>query len=207
MSSQDLEREVKFYVPDLKFVRGRLRALDAHLRRERSHEYNLRFDTAGGDLLREARVLRLRRDRAARLTYKGPGEDRGDVSHRLEIEFVVDDFNAARRFLEALGYQVSMVYEKYRTIYALSVFDKRECLVTLDEMPFGDFVEIEGPASAEIRRAAERLGLSWKDRVLESYAQLFDRVKATLKPDFRDLTFENFRGLEVLPEHLGVRPT
>lgn len=41
--------------------------------------------------------------------------------------------------LQELGYVVSEVYEKYRTTYKLNVLQ-----ITLDEMPYGMFVEIEG---------------------------------------------------------------
>ena len=34
-----------------------------------------------------------------------------------ELEFTVGDFDMARAFLQALGYQVSMIYEKYRAGY------------------------------------------------------------------------------------------
>ena len=59
-------------------------------------------------------MLRLRRDSSVRLTYKGPGKTIDGVHLRKEIEFAASDFDAAQAFLEALGYQVQMIYEKYR---------------------------------------------------------------------------------------------
>ena len=44
------------------------------------------------------------------------------------------DFEAARRLLEALGYRLTVMYEKYRTTYHL-----RHLIVVLDEMPYGEF--------------------------------------------------------------------
>ena len=55
-------------------------------------------------------------------------------------KFEVSSFDNAKALLEALGYRVSVMYEKYRTTY-----DWGGCEVTLDEMPYGDFAEIEGP--------------------------------------------------------------
>jgi adenylate cyclase class 2 len=82
------------------------------------------------------------------------------VRLRQEIEFTVSDFEAARRFLEALGYHVALMYEKYRTTY-----DLEGVHITLDKMPYGNFIEIEGPDPASIRRINEQLGLDWEQRV------------------------------------------
>jgi adenylate cyclase class 2 len=205
MPAAHRELEVKFYVSQLEGVLNRLRELGAAERQARSHELNLRFDSADGELARTFQVLRLRQDQTARLTYKGPAEAWEGVSNRVEIELEVDDFAAARRFLEALGFRVSMIYEKYRTAWDLPLSEGRVCHVTLDEMPYGKFVEVEGGSGAQIRRAGELLRLDWEARVLASYAELFGRLCQALNLDFRDLTFENFRDLSPSPGDLGVR--
>ncbi len=195
------EIEVKFYVRALTPIRERLERLGAILRRERAHEVNLRFDLPDGSLRRTDRVLRLRTTSGepARMTYKGPGELRGGVRARQEIEFSVGDADAARALLEALGFQVTAVYEKYRAIYD---FDGRE--VMLDELPFGAFVEIEGEDADSIRQAAEALGLAWEERIPSSYLHLFERARQSRGLTFRDLTFANFDGLEIQAADLGV---
>ena len=198
MSKSDQELEVKFYLSDLPALRARLEAAGAQLFKPRVHEINLRFDTPSGDLSRSYRVLRLRQDSEARLTYKGPGELVDGVRSRQELEFTVSDFETARHFLEALGYEVSVMYEKYRATYILD-----GVLVTLDEMPYGNFAEIEGPDGASIRKTAEVLGLDWERRILDSYIMLFDRLRERFGLAFRDLSFENFEGVQVLPEDLG----
>jgi adenylate cyclase class 2 len=91
-----------------------------------------------------------------------------------------------------------MRYEKYRTTYTLGDLE-----VVLDEMPYGDFAEIEGPDGQSIQTAAQRLDLNWDTRILDSYTVLFERVRAQLGVGFRDLSFENFKGLTVTPEMLG----
>jgi adenylate cyclase class 2 len=200
MSPSDQELEVKFYLASLKGLESRLQALGARLVQPRVREINLRFDTPVGDLTRSYRVLRLRQDTEARLTYKGPGQVQDGVRARQELEFTVSNFDTARALFEALGYQVSVMYEKYRATYTLD-----NVLVTLDEMPYGDFAEIEGPDGLSIRSAAEKLGLNWEVRILESYLILFDRVRTALGFAFRDLSFVNFEGMYVPAEALGVR--
>jgi adenylate cyclase class 2 len=200
MATKDQELEVKFFLTNLAALEERLQALGARLAQPRVHEVNLRFDTPGRDLARSLRVLRLRMDSEARVTFKGPGSEQGGARLRRELEFTVSDFDTARALFEGLEYEVYLMYEKYRATYA---FD--EALVTLDEMPYGSFAEIEGPDGETIRLAAQKLGLDWEARILDSYTALFDRVKETLNLAFRDLSFQNFEGIRVTQEALGVR--
>jgi len=197
----DQEIEVKFYLQDLAAFRQRLLSAGAFLTQPRVKEINLRFDTPQKDLSQKAQVLRLRQDEAAHLTFKGPGALEGGVLSRQEIEFEVSDFAAARRFLEALGYRVFTTYEKIRENFTLAGVQ-----VSLDEMPFGNFTELEGPNPEAIRKLAESLGLAWERRITMSYLELFARLKAQLALPFDDLTFEAFRDLTIRPEDLGVQP-
>ena len=184
---KDQEIEVKFLVANLAQVEGRLKSLDARQTQARLHEVNLRLDTPDLALTKSLQVLRLRQDDQARVTYKGPGIDQGGARLRQEIEFIVSDFEASRRLFAALGYQVAMMYEKYRRVYDLD-----DVHVTLDEMPYGDFIEIEGPQPESILLASQRLGLAWERRILDSYTALFEELRAVLRFEFRDLNFENF---------------
>jgi adenylate cyclase class 2 len=201
MTTNDQESEVKYYISDLPALERRLQSLGAQLVQPRVHEINLRFDVADGELVKTGQVLRLRQDSEARLTYKGPSQTEEGVRVRQEIEFIVSDHRAARAFLEALGYHVSMGYEKYRTSYDLG-----GAHVVLDEMPYGDFTEIEGPDPAIIQAVNQRLGLDWEARVPESYTVLFDLLREKLGLPFTDLTFENFQQLSISPADLDVRP-
>jgi len=198
--ASDQELEVKFYISDIEALRARLTQAGARQVQPRTYELNLRFDTPDGQMTRAHQVLRLRRDRRSRLTYKGPSETQQGVRVRQEIEFSVSDFEAARAFLAALGYQVSMQYEKYRAEYELGGTH-----VTLDELPYGDFSEIEGPDPDTIQAVNRRLGLDWSARVSESYAGLFFRLQDELALGFRDLTFQNFEALQITPQKLGLR--
>lgn len=199
MSINNQELEVKFYIADLKALERRIIEQGAHLVQPRTHEVNLRFDTLDGELKRNYQVLRLRMDNAARLTFKGPGEEQDGARLRRELEFVVSDFSTAKELFEALGYVVDVMYEKYRTVYNLG-----KVLVTLDEMPYGIFAEIEGPDGDSIRTTAERLELDWQARILDSYLVLFDRARSALGFDFQHLSFENFEAIEVSPSSLDV---
>jgi adenylate cyclase class 2 len=201
MNLKDQEVEVKFFVTRLDQIEQRIRELGGELVQPRTLEVNLRFDTSENDLERGFRVLRLRKDTRSRLTYKGPGEIQQGVRTRQEIEFEVSDFDSATAFLLALGYRVSMIYEKYRAAYHFMGTE-----IALDELPYGSFVEIEGADSPAIQAVNDRLGLDWQASVPTSYTGLFESLRQRKQLPFRDLSFENFAGFPITPELLGVRP-
>jgi adenylate cyclase class 2 len=195
------ELELKYNVFDLARIEKRLTTLGALCDQPRTLEINLRFDAPDYSLTLAGKALRLRYDTKARLTYKGPSQSQEGIRLREEIEFVVDNFQAAQAFLIALGYQVSLVYEKYRSGYILG-----DVHILLDELPYGNFVEIEGPDPAKIRAVNEQLGLNWETRISESYTVLFERLRKNLGLSFRDLIFENFQGLQVTTANLEIQP-
>jgi len=201
MDQQNKELEVKFYISKLEKLETKLKDLGAKLVQNRTQEYNLRFDTPGGDLAHGFRVLRLRQDNAIRLTYKGPGEVDDGVRSRQEIEITVSDFDQTQKLIEALGFEVSMVYEKYRMGYELD-----GVLIALDEMPYGDFVELEGSDTISIKKVSSKLDLDWDTRILDSYAALFDTFKKNLSVSIDTLTFADFTGIIATPDQLGVSP-
>ena len=195
------EKEVKFYLNDLEAMASRLEATGAELVRPRILERNLRLDTSDGALSAEKRVLRLRQDDQVRVTYKDNTHTENGVLVRTEIEFATDNLEVVRKFFEALGYKVVVIYEKYRRAYRLGDVE-----VVLDEMPFGNFMEIEAPNTTLIEGVAQMLGLNWERRGIVSYLGLFEVLKKHREIDFRDLSFENFAALEIAPEDLEVEP-
>lgn len=199
MNLKGQEIEVKFLVSDLAGLEARLRALGANPVQPRQFELNLRYDTPKGKLTKAHQVLRLRQDSKVKIAYKGPGELHEGARLRQELEFEVSDFETAQKVLEALGFEVSVIYEKYRAAYRLGAVE-----VTLDELPFGNFCEIEGPGGSVLHAAAEELGLDWEKRVLSSYLSLFNQIRKKMGLSFRDLSFANFKGLAVEPADLKV---
>jgi adenylate cyclase class 2 len=47
---------------------------------------------------------------------------------------------------------------------------------------------------ADIRQAADALGLDWERRILVNYLGLMMQAQSYYELDFDDLTFENFKG-------------
>ncbi len=185
------EVEVKLYTPDLVGVKRALEAAGATLVKPRLFERNVRYDSADGMLSARGIVLRLRQDDAARLTFKADERVMAGIATRFEAEVEVSNFALMDVILGRLGYEVALVYEKYRTTYELEGAE-----VVLDELPFGNFSEIEGDA-ATIERAVEVLGLGAARRMSGSYVYIFLGLKRRLGLTDRDCTFEAFSGVDV----------
>lgn len=198
---EDQEREVKFYIQDLEALAERLHICGADLTRVRTLEINLRLDTQDRSLYKQGRMLRLRQDDRARVTYKADARVEGGVIARTEIEFTVDNFTVALKLFEALGYQTMVIYEKYRRVYRIGDVE-----VTLDELPMGNFVEIEAPNNTLIEGVAQMLGLDWSKGIATNYIGLFETARANRGFTFNDLIFENFHDLTLLPGDMGVEP-
>jgi adenylate cyclase class 2 len=195
------ETEAKFYIRDLRKIELRLRELKAQLIQPRTHETNLRFDNANSDLRNTYRVLRLRQDEKARLTFKGPSEENeGGILSRREIEFVVEDFENARQFLEALGFEAVVFYEKFRTTYEIN-----DIHIMLDELPYGEFVEIEGENVEAIHTIANLLELNWNAMIKAGYHALFERVAGKYNLESSQLSFTALNKVKITPDDLSIQ--
>jgi adenylate cyclase, class 2 len=201
MTDHPLEMEVKFYLGNPRVFEENVRAAGASLVQPRTFEVNYRFDTKDKKLTSSRQVLRLRKDSKITLTYKGSADKNALVSIRPEIEVEIENFDSMNEILAALGFEVSVIYEKWRTVYLLD-----GCEVTLDEMPYGQFTEIEGPDPLTIEKVAKRLRLDWNLRIKKSYLSLFEALKDLKGLTICDLTFEAFAGMDVHADELNLSP-
>ncbi len=195
------EREIKFYVQDLGKIAERLRLSGAVMTRPRTLERNLRLDSRDHELEQKGQLLRIRKDDKVSVTYKADARVEGSVIARTEIEFEADDARMVQKLFERLGYNVSVIYEKFRSRYKLG-----DVVVVLDELPFGDFVEIEAPNNILIEGVSQMLGLDFSKGMAINYLGLFEIFKSNRAVDFVDLTFENFEGMTVSSADLQVQP-
>jgi adenylate cyclase, class 2 len=153
----------------------------------RQLEIDQTFDLPSGELRQSGRLLRLRSAGGRWLvTYKGP-VDGGSHKSREEIETDVTDGLAFDQILAALGYQPSFAYEKFRTVFKAP---GDEGIVTLDETPIGDFLELEGPGYW-IDRTAQQLGFRPADYITSSYAALYEEHRKTHGTVPRDMKFQS----------------
>lgn len=187
-NNDNLEVEVKFLVSSLTMVRARLVEAGAELVAPRVYERNVRYDTSDEQLLQRLELLRLRQDTRVRLTFKGPAaeDELSEAKVREEIEIEISDYDRMDLILRRLGFIPMQVYEKYRETYHWQGVE-----IVLDEMPFGEFVELEG-AEVKLMLVAAALGLDWGRRVTNNYLEMMEMCRRAFDLPFSDLTFADF---------------
>lgn len=165
-----VETEVKIRVNDPDRMAERLREAGFTLSVARSFEANTLYDTSEGSLRAAGHILRLRHVAGRSIvTFKGQ-EQSGSHKTREEIETEVGSAAAAHTILDRLQLHPVFRYEKYRTEFKQGGDDSG--VVTLDETPIGNFLELEGPGEW-IDGNARRLGFGPADYVLDSYGKLY----------------------------------
>lgn len=169
--ASDIETEVKIRLARAADALGFLYAAGFRMSEPRLFEVNILYDTPDAAVRRSGAILRLREagERSV-LTWKGRRDSRSHKT-REELETTVGSAEVLRQILTRLGYSAVFRYEKYRTEFRRPT-EPFAGVVTLDETPIGDFIEIEGPDDW-IDKTAARLGFEQKDYVLESYGALY----------------------------------
>ncbi len=163
------EIEIKLPLPDADEGRRLLEEAGLHPASPRVLQHDIVFDTADRKLSLAGSLLRVRQTGSlGLLTFKGPAEY-GKHKAREELEIELPEPATAAAILERLGFESVFRYEKYRTPFA---GPEPDGLVTLDETPIGDFLELEG-SPEWIDRTAARLGFTESDYITVSYAHLY----------------------------------
>lgn len=175
MQPKNKEIEIKFEVKDLGKIAEKLKHLNAVEKIKRHFEDNIVFDNELGDLQRRGCLLRLRKDFKQILTFKtgmeyeaGPKTDK--IKHRDEFEIEISNFDTTIELLAHLGYKISRRYQKYRSVWQLGNVE-----VMLDELPFANFVEVEG-AEADIMAVIKLLELKFEERVTPADNVKYDKL-------------------------------
>lgn len=168
----EIEKEIKLKIDSTKKLIKKINGSGFQLIRARFFEDNFLFDFENKRLLLKGCILRLRFMKGKGiLTYKEPYSIPSLAKVRKEIETVVDDPSALFNILKNLGLKVIFRYQKYRRIYK-----KGDLLLSIDETPIGNFIELEGPEQ-DIVTEAENLGFSSSDFIKESYMEIFFKEK------------------------------
>ena len=181
------EVEIKFKVPSTAKLRGKLKPLGFRVKTPRTHEMNTLYDFPGQTLRRRGEILRLRKyGRTWTLTHKAKGTA-GRHKSRVETETTLNDGTKAEAIFSSLGLQPVFRYEKFRAEWQ----DSRGHLV-LDQTPIGTYAELEGPAKW-IDAMAKRLGLTQRDYITHTYAELFGEWKRRTGSKAKEMTFRDVK--------------
>jgi len=164
------ETEVKIPLPEGVDILECLNRAGFTLSVPRQFESNTIYDSPDRRLRQAEMIVRLREVGGKFvLTWKGPGEQ-SKYKSRPELETTVGSLDVLHKILGQLGFEPVFRYEKYRREFAQG--NNSHGVVTLDETPIGDFLELEGPGDW-IDETASRLGFSPENYSLESYGRLY----------------------------------
>jgi predicted adenylyl cyclase CyaB len=172
--SVETEAKIALRAGEMELIRSRLLFLGA-TRGPVDDEQNVVFDVKLRNERRRRRLrLRTFDGRAdAVLTSKGPAQKTSAFKSRDEFEVRVHSAESARELLTQLGFRPRVAYNKHREHWHIG-----ETVVALDQLAFGDYLEIEGE-EREIMSTLELLGLSQRPHIDAGYARLARECSAT----------------------------
>ncbi len=137
----EIEKKYRLSGEQKQFVLDALEEFQAEYKGE-DYEENTIY--GGGVLDDGTAVLRIRRTQDKTiLTFKKAVQNEFAVKQRVEHETEVADADEIVKIVENLGFVPRLVYEKRRKTWRF-----RSVEIVLDELPFGEFMEIEGSITA-----------------------------------------------------------
>ena len=181
--SGNLEIEVKLKIANLNEMRRLVLSLGLEEKVNRAFEENWILDFPQKRLRQRGCLLRLRHyNGRSYVTFKSPSTQASNLKIRKELETEVSDHAILFQILQRLGLVQIFRYQKYRSIFEpKSPRSRARVILTLDETPIGNYMEIEGPPK-HIEKIASQLGFSKKEFIKESYLALFARIHNSSLP-------------------------
>lgn len=129
-------------------------------------EDSIVFDDYNHTLYQKGYLLRLRKSDRVTLTFKKPLE-KLQFKVMEEYEIQVSDFNKTETILKMLGYEKTFRYQKRRRTFVI-----QGAVITFDETPIGNFIEIEGEKD-KIKEIAVLLNLPVECGTSKTYLELY----------------------------------
>ena len=179
------EIEVKLRLDGLDGIAARLSGMGARLVQPRELEDNQLYDFPDFSLKTRGALLRVRiQESGSTLTYKESPRVEGGAKVHDEIEVKVSSGESMAAIVARLGMRPLFRYQKYRAVYAYD-----DLVITVDETPIGNFIELEGPPIL-IDEMAGKLGYKASDYIAKSYLALYQDYLKTKGMPLRDMLFD-----------------
>jgi len=152
----ETEIEAKFLDINSSELRGKLRNVNAILEYSERLMKRKTFDDKDRKLRRVGGWIRVR-DEGDKITLSYKQLNDRTLHGTKEVTVVVDNFNTASLFLEAIGFKQKSYQETKREKWTLN-----DSEITIDTWPWiPPFVEIEAPNEQTLKDISEKLGFDW----------------------------------------------
>ncbi|MFH1643746.1 MAG: class IV adenylate cyclase [bacterium] len=167
-----VEKELKFKIQDINKLLDKLDNLGAK-KEKRVFERTVMFDNSSGIMKVTDGRLRLRTKieengtKGAQLSYKKPLTRKG-IKQEIDIVVDIGDPQKIEKILYYADYKPVSSYERFRTIYYL--YDAE---ISIDEFPFGNYIEVEADNLEKLRELATKLDFSMEKNITLSYDTLY----------------------------------
>ena len=181
MNSNTHEIEIKFKIDKPNFIRTILKNQKAQFI-GRVFERTVRFDAPNRNLEKRGRFLRIRTGFKNIITFKRKIRNK-KFKEREEIELEISNPEKMKVILENLGFTKILIMEKYREKWKLNNVE-----IVIDKLPMGTFIEIEGSKKL-IKKIIKILGLNFKDRITETYWDLWKKFSKKQGIKNKNITF------------------
>ena len=160
----EIEKKYRLTLEQRQFVLDSLVEIGAEYKREDFEENTI----YGGGILDETlAILRVRKTQDKTiLTFKKRIQNEFAIKQQIEHETEISNAAEIEKIIENLGFVPCLVYEKRRKTWQF-----RQVEIVLDELPFGEFMEIEGSITA-IAEAEMILGIEDFETEHETYPRL-----------------------------------
>jgi adenylate cyclase, class 2 len=182
MTSNYIEKEIKVEVKNPQQLLSLLAQKNVKKKSE-GFQRTTRMDTPNLDLEKRGTFLRVRTGGKDIVTLKKKIKSTGEVFERQELETEVKDPELLADIFADLGFGKRYIMEKYRIDY-----EYKNTKISLDELPFGVFVEIEGEPE-NIKGVAEELKLDLSNKIIVTYWDLFEDYKKKMNQKGENIVF------------------
>ncbi len=178
-----MEQEIKIKIENPLELISKLIVLKAE-KIGQSFQRTTRMDTPNMDLEKNGTFLRVRSGHKNSVTLKKKLKEKNkEIFEREEIETEVKDIDKLADIFSNLGFTKRLILEKYRID-----FKYKDLNISIDELPFGFYVELEGK-SERIFEIAKELSLDVANKITVTYWDLFEEYKKKNNLQGEDIIF------------------
>ncbi len=180
----EIETKINLKPEEIEELKENILKLGAvHIKKEKEVDDYFDFDDNRINEMRNA--IRLRNNKV--LCLKEKENIHSEIKEVNEFETEINNDEVIRKIFSKIGLKVMKKKEKIRDKYKL-----RNCELCIDELPFGFFLEIEGPR-AEIITIAKKLGFNEDQFISDTYFQLYEKYCKKINIEFKktNLVFKN----------------
>lgn len=175
------EIEAKFLNVDADDLREKLKKIGAVREYEETLMRRKTYDDRDENLRKIGGWVRVR-DEGDKITLSYKQLNDRTVHGTKEVTVIVDDFDMANTFMDAIGFVQKSYQETKREKWMLNGAE-----ITIDTWPWiPTFVEIEAPDEDSLRNIAEKLGFNWSNALHGSVETAYQAVYDVTEDEIDD---------------------